>query len=72
MDFDRLKLLEQQMAVMQKEVSEVLNEMQTTMLLTTKTYSTALKILMERVDVLEKKNGTETNPTREDSEGKEI
>jgi Ulp1 family protease len=39
---------------MQKEVSEVLQEMQTTIMAITQTYSTALKVLVERADKIDK------------------
>lgn len=54
-DFDfRYKLLEQKVEVMQKEVSQVLQEMQTTIQAIAATYSTALKVIIERVDAVEK------------------
>jgi hypothetical protein len=49
----RYKLLEQKVEIMQKEVSDVLHEMQTTIMAITQTYSTALKVLVERADKLD-------------------
>lgn len=65
----RIKLLEQKVEVMQKEVSQVLNEMQVTIQAIAKTYSTALKIVMERLDKLE---GISSVSFRNDQEGKEL
>jgi hypothetical protein len=71
MDFNRLTLLEQRMGLMQKETSEVLMEMQATIQLIAKTYSTALQVVTQRLDALEK--GTEVEKTpREETNGKEL
>lgn len=67
----RYKLLEQKVEVMQKEVSQVLGEMQTTIQAIAATYSTALKVLMERTDKLEKGLRT-TTEYRKDENGKEL
>jgi hypothetical protein len=66
----RLKLLEQKMDIMQKEVSEVLQEMQVAIQSITITYSTALKVLLERVDKLE--NPQKAEPPREKTNGVEL
>lgn len=49
----RFRLLEQKVEVMQKEVSQVLQEMQTTIQAIAQTYSVALKVIMERLDAAE-------------------
>lgn len=69
MNFDRVTLLEQKVEVMQREVSQVLGEMQTTIQAIAATYSTALKVMMQRVEELEKKV---TIPVRSEEEGKEL
>lgn len=74
LDF-RYKLLEQKVEVMQKEVSQVLHEMQTTIQAIAQTYSVALKVLVERADKLDKEVEalkTSTLTVREDTHGKEI
>jgi len=73
LDF-RYKLLEQKVEVMQREVSQVLGEMQTTIQAIAATYSTALKILVERTDILEKelKALKPSSNIRETSDGKEL
>ena len=60
MNNQRLDFLEQKVIVMQNEVSEVLGEMQSTIQAIAQTYSTALKVAMERIDALEKKLGVNT------------
>ena len=76
MAFDKdfsYQLLEQKVEIMQKEVSQVLQEMQTTIMAVTQTYSTALKILMERTDKLERAlKEQDLSTVREDTNGKEI
>lgn len=62
----KLKLLEQKVEVMQKEISTVLNEMQVTIQAIAQTYSTALKVIMQRL------NNLETPPIRTEDEGKEL
>lgn len=73
LDF-KYKLLEQKVEVMQREVSQVLHEMQTTIQAIAQTYSVALKVLVERADKLDKEVGAlkQTPLTREDTSGKEI
>lgn len=68
-DFE-IKLLEQKVAVMQKEVGEVLNEMQVTIQALTKTYGTAIQAIWARLDALEKVDAEEITPERTD--GKEL
>lgn len=65
----KVKLLEQKVEVMQREVSQVLGEMQTTIEAIAATYSTALKVMMQRIDDLEKKIAI---PMRSEEEGKEL
>lgn len=65
-----LRILEQKVLVMQNEVSQVLNEMQSTIQAIAKTYSIALKVILERVDKLEKAQSTGNN--RENTDGKEL
>ncbi len=67
-----LKILEQKVIVMQNEVSQVLNEMQSTIQAIAKTYSIALKVMLERIDKLEKGAVTQTTPLRETDNGKEL
>ena len=63
-----VKLLEQKVSIMQKEVSQVLQEMQTTIQAIAQTYSIALKVLMERADKLEKHVGmTSTAVAKEEN-----
>lgn len=51
----RLDFLEKKVTVMQDEVSTVLGEMQSTIQAIAATYSTALKVAMQRIDELERK-----------------
>lgn len=64
----RVQLLEQKVEVMQKEVSQVLNEMQTTIQAIAQTYSVALKVLMERADKVEKHVGMSNVPAQKKEE----
>ncbi len=72
MDFDRMKLIEQKVDIMQKEVSQVLQEMQVAIQGIAVTYSTALKVVMERLNALEAAEKKEQQQVREDLNGKEI
>jgi hypothetical protein len=71
MDLDRLKLLEQQVSVMQKEINEVLGEVQFAMEGLVKANKMAMEVIMDRLDKLENPHRTpraiDKNP-----EGKEL
>lgn len=70
MDFDRLKLLEQKVEIMQKEFNEVLQEMQVTMQSMAVTYKTVFTDIVGRLNELEAQVGPK--PIRQDDEGKEL
>lgn len=70
MDFNRLTLLEQKVEVMQREISEVLREIQVATQSTVVTFSTALKVFDARIRELEALNNP--IPIRQDEEGKEL
>lgn len=53
MDMDRLKLLEQQFAVMQQEINEVLGEVQMAMQGLARGNKMALEVILLRLDALE-------------------
>lgn len=60
MSFDRITLVEQKVEIMQKEVSQVLQEMQLTMQSLAITYGTALKVLNSKLEELEKRIPTDS------------
>lgn len=72
MDFDRLKLLEQQLSVMQKEVNEVLGEVQIAMQGMSKANKMAFEVLLSRIQELEQRVGTVAEKDSRDGEGKEL
>lgn len=77
----KVKFLEQKVQVMQNEVSQVLGEMQSTIQAIAATYSTALKVMIQRIDALEASSkvsapGSEesvgTTAERDTDNGKEL
>lgn len=70
MDNNRLALLEQKVTVLQREISEVLQEMQVTMQGLTVTYGTALKVMNARLNDLEKQ--LLPDPIRIDESGRDL
>lgn len=75
MDMDRLKLLEQQVNVLQREVNAVLEEVQTALTLMAKSTQTALSSLQNQIIVLNDKvdGKIKSGPqVRMDDGGKEL
>lgn len=73
MDFDRLKLVEQQVSVMQKEINEVLGEVQVAMQGMSKANKMAFEVLLSRIQELEDRlDKVSTVTDRDSDEGKEL